>query len=314
MQLAARKAAMALQQGRRRALLKHMPSRWAPLVPAWQPLVSVRQVPSNGVQQLWLSEVETTSLATKKPRARDLRKLVEIDGPDGAGAAEIFVWAIIAPGQRAAIALSEQFGTAFDPFVDFNVRVIPFEPGGPSLFINEHSFAIGPSNCTSGVFDAFIADLRAEMAAYGESAADIDAHVAGLRWEPVPDAVQWAPAVTLLPGGRIAIQFQLDIAEPGYGWLGEERFTGLWSGLHGSGGLTLEGWSSQGAGAHGPASGPPSRSGRQLLPLVPGPTAGASRVVRVDGRAIGFATSGIASPLRRQRQALLAHGTLRRAD
>jgi len=307
------KKLLSLLQERRLLRLERKLGPWLAQPAEWQPLIYVRETPEDGVQNLWLAEIKTASLDAKRIAARDIRKLATVDGPAGAGAAEVFVWAIIAPGGRAAIAFSEQFGSAFDPFIDFNVRVVPFEPGGPSLFANEHSFSVGPANCSSALFDSFIATLRDDMASEGLSQAEIDAHVASLSWEPVPDAVQWAPAVTLLAGGRIAIQFQLDIEEPSSGWLGEERFTGTWSGLGGAGPMQFEGWTSQGAGAYGPASGPPARFGLGILPVTPGPTGAARRILRVDGRILGFASGGLPKRVLLRKNALLAHAMLRRS-
>lgn len=284
------------------------------LPPAEQSFIYARRSPS-GSEQLWLARAITASLAPGVkggPRARDVRMLAEVDGPAGAGAAEQFVWAVLAPGGRAALAYSEQFGS-FDPFIDCNVRVAPLEAGGPSLFVNEHSVTVSRSNCQSALFEGFLDTIRAYMASEGASQAEIDAHAAALDWRPEPDSVSWAPSVSVLPGGRLSITFQLDVVEThSYGWLGEERFTGQWRGLDGSGPMPFEGWTAHSAAATGPASGPPLLFVPGALPLEPQPLAdGAEHGVRLGGRAFGFSGRGGPLPLPLPRRALLAHGLLR---
>lgn len=298
----------------RRAALVRMirPPRLSP--PRHQPFVYARRL-ADGRECLVHARAETASLAgTQKdgPLAEDVATLLETAGAGGV-VEERLLWAVVAPGNRAAVALVEQLGP---DFIDFNVHVLPLVAGGPSLFINEHGFSVSRANCLSLLFEQYLADEEAAMRAHGATEAEIATALASAGWAVAPDAVQWAPAVAILPGGQLAVQFQLDVIGTdgtAGGWLGEERFTGLWGGLGSSGPMTHLGWSSKSAGAVGPASGPPAVPMAGTLALAPGAMSGTQQRVAVGtpARVIGFAVRGIGKLRRMHRQAILAHGHLR---
>jgi hypothetical protein len=277
-----------------------------------QPFIHVSRL-ADGREQLWLAEVDTASLASRNragPTGRNVGLLTEVAG-DQAFPAEIIFWAVIVPQARAALLLSEQQGGGPDYFVDFNVRLAPFDPGGPSLFMNEHSVNVSKANVASALFAQFQAEIAADMASHGATQAEIDAELAAMAWAAVPDQVQWAPRVSLLDLDRLAVTFQLDIVETGtYGWLGEERFTGTWSGLRGQGPLSFEGWSASSAGTVGPDSGPPLPLMIGNVPLTPGPEReSAPRQLKAGGRAIRPPASAVLPGVSKWPwRALMAHG------
>ncbi len=298
----------------RRAALPSAPPPVIGRLPAHQPFVYARRL-ADGREQLVHARLDTASLSGKSktgPLAEDVATLLETSGTGGP-VEERIMWAIVVPGNRSAIALVEQLGP---DFIDLNIRVIPLVGGGPSLFINEHGFSVSQANCSSALFEAFLDTEEQAMRVEGATDAEVAAFRASAQWQVDPDAVRWAPAVALLPGGRLAVQFQLDVvgnSPVAEGWFGEERFTGTWSGLNGTGPLVHEGWSSQSAGSTGPDSGPPVAGVAGTLALLPGSASGAARTLAVGTppRAIGFPAKGLPGAARLRRKAILAHGHLR---